>query len=102
MNKLTIDSVKINSVNSISLPIKEFKSGMNIICGSNEAGKSTMLSFLKNCFYDAKGMHGDIGLSVAGEKYLLKVKGDKDKNYCTIIEPIGRDAKDLISRINRK
>ena len=51
MNKLVINSVKINSVNGQTLPLKEFAGGFNIICGANEAGKSTMMKFLKEALF---------------------------------------------------
>ena len=75
--QLIINGVKINSANTISLPPTEFKKGFNIICGSNEAGKSTMMNFLKNCFHEPLGLVGDIDLSIENIKYQIKVDGNQ-------------------------
>ena len=102
MNKLVINSVKINSVNSQTLPLKEFKEGFNIICGSNEAGKSTMMKFLKECFFSSKDIAGDIELTGNGITYQIKVDGKKGKKErVKLISPTDKNIEDLLSHINQ-
>lgn len=48
---MKIDKLKINSYGKLKEKEIEFKDGINIIYGKNEAGKSTLLSFITNCFY---------------------------------------------------
>ena len=73
MDKLVISSVKIDSVNSVNLPIKQFSEGFNIICGANEAGKSSIMKFLKNSFFNPKDLQGEIELCLHDVNYHIKV-----------------------------
>ena len=77
MNKLVITSVKINSVNNQTLPLKEFSDGFNIVCGLNEAGKSTMMEFLKEALFAPRDYVGDIELTKSGTAYQVKIDGTK-------------------------
>ena len=79
-NKLVINSLKINSVNGQTLPLKDFSDGFNVVCGANEAGKSTMMKFLKDALFAPKDLTGDIELTKSGTKYQIKVEGKKSKN----------------------
>lgn len=57
MNKFTIENVLIEkSDKDISLGIDyEFSNGINLICGRNEAGKSSLMSFIKTGLFPEKG-----------------------------------------------
>ncbi|MCM1264817.1 MAG: hypothetical protein NC200_01340 [Candidatus Gastranaerophilales bacterium] len=59
MPKLEITDVQIDNYNDTVDKFNQFDSGLNIICGANEIGKSTLMSFIKNIFTreksDAKG-----------------------------------------------
>ena len=59
MTKLEITNVQIDNYNDTNNQLNKFDSGLNIVCGSNEAGKSTLMKFIKNIFVreksDAKG-----------------------------------------------
>lgn len=48
---MKIDKLKINTYGKLKEKEIEFTDGINIIYGKNEAGKSTLLSFIINCFY---------------------------------------------------
>ena len=48
---MKINKLKINSYGKIKNKDIEFNDGLNIIYGNNEAGKSTILSFIINSFY---------------------------------------------------
>lgn len=103
MNKLVIDSVKINDVHSLNLPVKEFSSGLNIICGNNEAGKSSMMKFLKECLFNSKDMNGDIELTGKGVKYRIKVEGKKSKksDRLKLLAPQDIAIEDFLAGINQ-
>ena len=75
--QLFINNVKITSINNLALPSKEFSKGVNIVCGSNEAGKSSMMLFLKNCFHEPIGLVGDIELTMDDTKYQIKIEGNQ-------------------------
>jgi len=102
MNKLIINSVKINSVNSQNLPLKEFQDGLNIICGSNEAGKSTIMKFLKECFFAPKDLVGDIELTANNTKYQIKVDGKRGKkDRVKLITPTDKNIEEILGKINQ-
>ena len=48
---MKINKLKINSYGKVKNKDIEFNDGLNIIYGNNEAGKSTILSFIINSFY---------------------------------------------------
>ncbi len=102
MNKLVINSVKINSVNGQNLPIKEFTGGFNIICGANEAGKSTMMKFLKEALFTPKDLSGDIEIEKSGTKYLVKVDGKKSKNArLKVLAPVDKSIEEVLDGFDR-
>jgi uncharacterized protein YhaN len=48
---LKINKVKINAYGKLREKEINFENNINIIYGKNEAGKSTLLNFISNCFY---------------------------------------------------
>ena len=48
---LLINKLKINSYGKLKDKEIDLKNGINIIYGQNEAGKSTLINFIKNSFY---------------------------------------------------
>ena len=59
MPEFKIEEVQIDNYNDTNNSLTRFKGGLNVICGVNEAGKTTLMSFIKNVFLskktDAKG-----------------------------------------------
>ncbi len=102
MNKFVINSVKINSVNGQSLPLKEFTDGFNIICGANEAGKSTMMLFLKEALFSPKGFSGEIEFTKSDTKYQIKIDGNKSKNLrLKLLAPADKTVADFLDGLDR-
>ena len=48
---MKINNIKINNYGKIKNKEINFKNGINVIYGKNEAGKSTILNFIYNTFY---------------------------------------------------
>ena len=48
---MKINKLKINTYGKLKEKEIDFKENINVIYGKNEAGKSTLLSFITNCFY---------------------------------------------------
>ena len=48
---MEINKLKINNYGKLKEKEIELKKGINLIYGKNEAGKSTLLNFITNCFY---------------------------------------------------
>lgn len=76
MNKFAIENVLIEkSDKDISLGIDyEFSNGINLICGRNEAGKSSLMNFIKMGLFPEKGEDvGKIFFTWKGKKYRVDV-----------------------------
>lgn len=76
MNKFIIENVIIEkSDKDISLGVGyEFSSGINLICGKNEAGKSSLMNFVKTGFFPEKGEDtGKIFFSWNDKQYRVDV-----------------------------
>ena len=50
-----IDSIEIKGFGKLKNRVLSFGKGMNVVFGANEAGKSTMQSFIRAMFYGLKG-----------------------------------------------
>ena len=48
---MKINEIKINSYGKLKNKEFKFDNGVNLICGKNESGKSTLLRFIENIFY---------------------------------------------------
>ena len=94
MTKLKITEAQIDSYNDTHDRLQRFEEGLNIICGNNEAGKSTLMEFIKNIITKksstAKGyikceLGDEVFNLVAGDTKKLK---ENDK-YNLKINPCG-------------
>lgn len=58
MGKFSIENIIIEkSSKDIQTGVsREFSDGINLICGNNEAGKSSLMSFIRNGFFKVKGI----------------------------------------------
>ena len=82
MSKLVIDKLSIEkSDKDISTGIVyELSDGINLICGNNEAGKSSLMKFIKEgLFRLAKTDSGKIYFSVDTHKYRADIKNSSKK-----------------------
>ena len=81
MNKLSIENIVIEKSNKdIKTGVKyEFTDGINLICGNNEAGKSSLLAFLRQGFFKIKGVD-------KGKIYFKINKNNEEKHYRTDIQ----------------
>lgn len=79
LKKFKIIEAQIDSFNDTNNQLQKFDDGVNIICGVNEAGKSTLMDFIKNVFIrkssDAKGY---VKCEYDGESFSLNA-GDTKK-----------------------
>lgn len=85
-----IKEVQIDSYNDThNKLINSFVNGLNIICGPNEIGKSTLMTFIKNVFIrkktDAKGY---IKCDINGDDVTLRVERNKLKENDKYINKI--------------
>ena len=85
-----IKEVQIDSYNDAhNKLINSFVNGLNVICGPNEIGKSTLMTFIKNVFIrkktDAKGY---IKCDVDGDDVTLRVERNKLKENDKYINKI--------------
>lgn len=75
--------------------ISGFKNGLNVICGLNEAGKSTLMEFIRNSFFSQKGKKDKIEGRIKFEykNNFLQAEIDADKvNY---INDLGQNVSDF-------
>ena len=89
MSRLEITEVQIDNYNETNDRLTKFTSGLNIICGPNEIGKSTLMSFIKNIFLreknDAKGY---LKYSIDGKNVQLGAGKNKIKENEPYLENI--------------
>ncbi len=80
MAKFLVKNVVIEkSVKDIKTGINyEFDDGLNLIAGNNEAGKSSLMTFIKDGFFRVKGIDtGKIYFDVAGKTYRADIKDNR-------------------------
>lgn len=75
MNKITFENADIET-NDVNLHVK-FSEGLNIVCGKNEAGKSTLYTFLTNTFSQNGNQKGKAQITFAAGNEKYEVKFDK-------------------------
>ncbi len=92
MNKFTIDNVIIEkSDKDIKTGVKyNFEEGINIVCGKNEAGKSSLMKFLKGAFFCPNKIdNGKIFFSIwekgLKKSYRADIKNDRKKDKRCIL-----------------
>ena len=94
MNKFTIENLIIEkSGKDIKTGIKyELSDGINLICGNNEAGKSSLMQFIKQAFFQTKDTDsGKIFFKICDENsqkcYRADIKNSQKKNErCKIFD----------------
>lgn len=80
MPKFLVKNVVIEkSVKDIKTGINyEFDEGLNLIAGNNEAGKSSLMTFIKDGFFRVKGIDtGKIYFDIAGKTYRADIKDNR-------------------------
>lgn len=112
MPKFIIDNIIIEkSEKDIKTGIKyNFENGFNIICGDNEAGKSSLMTFIKECFFRPNKVDtGKVLFSVCDNDkkvcYRADIKNNQKKEKrCTLFEENGStcDYSILENLINKK
>ena len=79
MSKIEIKEVQIDSFKQTYNSNNTFKGGLNIICGENEVGKTTLMEFIKNVFIKKSDAKGYIKCSLDGEEFNLRAEKTKQK-----------------------
>lgn len=72
MSKFIIKEIYIDKFNMTHDKLEHFKDGLNIVCGDNEVGKSTIMSFIKSTFLREK---------IDGSGYINCLNNDKEISF---------------------
>ncbi len=96
MTKFIIEKINIEKSNK-DIPtgvLYELSSGLNLICGNNEAGKSSLMKFIKEGFFrSSKTDNGKIFFSVNNKQYRADIKNSNKKaERCRIYNNNGTEA----------
>ena len=85
MNKFIVNNILIEkSERDIKIGNSlEFTNGFNLVCGNNEAGKSSIMNFLKESFFLEKGTE-------IGKIFFQINENGKNKKYRADIKPSSR------------
>lgn len=82
---MNIKKLSVNSFGKLKNRSFEFSDGLNVVYGSNESGKTTLVSFIKYMFFGFHGRRSGTNL-IAEEKYSpwdnTAISGSVDFNYC--------------------
>lgn len=79
LTKFKISETKIDNFNETNNQLYTFDEGINIICGDNEAGKSTLMDFVKNIFIrKSSSAKGYVKCEYEGESFNL-IAGETKK-----------------------
>ena len=92
MSKLEIKEVQIDNYNDTNNQLNRFDGGLNIICGPNEIGKSTLMNFIKNIFIRKTDAKGYIKCLIDNQEFSLSAEKNKIKeneNFIQKINPYG-------------
>lgn len=87
MAKFEIKEINIDNFYEMHNFNKNLYSGLNIICGNNEIGKSTIMEFIKNILIKKSDAKGYIKCSLGGNDFQLRAEKNKQKenlNYINI------------------
>ena len=90
MTKFEIKETQIDNLNDTYNQLTKFQGGLNIVCGENEIGKSTLIEFIKNILMRKTDAKGYIKCAYNNEEYILRAEKNKAKdneNYISIINP---------------
>ena len=88
MSKFEIKEVQIDNYNETNNQLNKFESGLNIICGDNEIGKSTLMNFIKNVFVRKNDAKGYIKCIVDDNEFNLRAEKNKIKENSKFLENI--------------
>lgn len=88
MKKFEIKEVQIDNYNDTNNQLNKFEGGLNIICGDNEIGKSTLMNFIKNIFIRKNNAKGYIKCSVDNTEFNLRAEKNKIKENAKFLENI--------------
>ncbi len=83
MSKFSIENILIEKSNKDIQTgvVREFTEGINLICGNNEAGKSTLLKFIRQGFFKVKGVDkGKIYFKITDENGIKHYRTDIQDN----------------------
>lgn len=86
MKKFKITEVQIDNFNETSNTNHKFDEGLNIICGPNEIGKSTLMDFIKNILLRKTDANGYIKCSTDDEEFNLRAEKNKKKDNDKFLE----------------
>lgn len=88
MKKLEITEVQIEKCNDTYNKLVKFDSGLNVVTGENEAGKSTLMGFITNILVKKSNAEGYLKCCFDGEDIKLEAKKSKQKNNLPCLEKI--------------
>ena len=88
MSKLEITEVQIDKYNDTYKKFINFKSGLNVVTGDNEVGKSTLMSFITNIFKRKSDADGYLKCVCDNEEIKLDAKKSKQKNNVPCLEKV--------------
>lgn len=88
MRKFEITEAQIDNSNDIYNRLSKFSGGLNIICGDNEIGKSTLMEFIKNILTGKSDAKGYIKCSSDGREITLRAEENKSKKNGILIPEI--------------
>ncbi|MCR5266192.1 MAG: hypothetical protein K6E29_06320 [Cyanobacteria bacterium RUI128] len=80
MSKFEITEVQIDNYNDTNNQLNKFDGGLNIVCGPNEIGKSTLMNFIKNIFIRKNDAKGYVQCSVDNKEFSLRAEKNKIKD----------------------
>ncbi len=78
--KLYIKETQIDNYNETTNQFIKYDEGLNIICGNNEAGKSTLMNFIKNIFMKKSDAKGYVKCNFDGEDFNLRAEKKSKEN----------------------
>ena len=88
MRRFEVTEAQIDNSNDIYNRLSKFSGGLNIICGDNEIGKSTLMEFIKNILTGKSNAKGYIKCSSDGRELTLRAEKNKTKENGTLIPEI--------------
>lgn len=88
MSKLRIIETQIDNYNETNNQFIKYETGLNIILGKNEAGKSTLMNFIKNIFIRKSDAKGYLKYDYDNNEQNLRAEKNKQKENDKTLEKI--------------